>query len=58
MPVQTSAAEVVRRFYAALGDRDMEAANTRWTSSGPDAVAKTTAWRASSIAQPNQLGSA
>jgi ketosteroid isomerase-like protein len=23
MPVQTSAAEIVRRFYAALGDRDM-----------------------------------
>jgi ketosteroid isomerase-like protein len=25
MPVETSAVEVVRRFYAALGDRDMDA---------------------------------
>jgi hypothetical protein len=25
MPVETPAAEVVHRFYAALGDRDMDA---------------------------------
>jgi ketosteroid isomerase-like protein len=50
MPVETSAAEVVRRFYEALGDRDMGAVraclheDARWVLpghrpiAGPDAI--------------------
>jgi ketosteroid isomerase-like protein len=45
MPVETSAAEVVRRFYAALGGRDMDAIraclheDARWVLPGHSPVA-------------------
>jgi ketosteroid isomerase-like protein len=45
MPVETSAAEVVHRFYEALGDRDMEATraclheNARWVLPGLSPIA-------------------
>ena len=45
MPAETSAAEVVRRFYEALGDRDMDAVraclhkDARWVLPGHSPVA-------------------
>jgi ketosteroid isomerase-like protein len=45
MPVETSAAEVVRRLYEALGDRDMEAVraclheDVRWVLPGRSPIA-------------------
>ena len=45
MPVETSAAEAVRRFYKAFGERDMEAVracfddDARWVLPGRSAIA-------------------